>query len=140
MIVKCTRKKLAKDLSKDLTLSGWTNAEGYLTIGKMYVVYGIYRKNNINYYLICDDYYNGLDYPYPLYIPSAYFQVIDNTSPEMWKIKKTKTELIIGMPPLTDWAFYDKLTDWDKEAVTIFNIIKKQIDVESCLDSHHSKQ
>ena len=58
----------------------------------------------------------------------------------MWKIKKTKTELIIGIPPLTDWAFYDKLTDWDKEAVTIFNIIKKQIDVESCLDSHHSKQ
>ena len=58
-------------------------------------------------------------------INSAYFQVIDNTSPEMWKIKKTKTELIIGIPPLTDWAFYDKLTDWDKEAVTIFNIIKK---------------
>lgn len=69
-----------------LKKSGWWHAEKYLTIGKEYEVYAIHTSwlNGIACYLVCDDNYNDMDYNYPIYIPTCYFEIVNNLKPSIW--------------------------------------------------------
>lgn len=123
-----------------------------LTIGKEYVVYAICTMNNQLWYLICDDCY-CTDYyiedykvhNYPVFIPSTFFEIVDNSPSKYW-ISKMEHDIYsknknivenVGIPALFDIVnFYEKVIDGrDVELVNLFRQYGRLLDSEYKIDS-----
>ena len=108
----------------DLYKSGWWHAENYLTVGKEYEVYAVYKSYYFpekDAFLICDDNYNGNSYYWPLYIPACFFETIDNTKPSFWNISPDNPNYY-GPPELSPQN-YENLVEGDVEALAAFRKI-----------------
>ena len=112
-------------------LSGWSDANRYITIGNSYVVYAYKICKDITWYLICDDNY-GITYNYPLYLPDTFFMLSDKSASKYWI--KTSNGLVkeYGFTDIINSSvFYEDLTDGDAYAVNKFKHIKSLIDTEN---------
>ena len=85
-----------------------------LVVGKPYVVYGITWDLGNLWYYICDEDYSY----YPVWNPSALFQIVDNRLSSYWRIAiYTVGQAKLKMPVIAfeEWAndplFYDRLTE-----------------------------
>ncbi len=99
-----------------------------LTVGKEYIVYALYQWQGTSWYYICDDNYIY----YPQKNPAPLFQISDNNLSSYWKIELAPNGLLtIAFEQWFSYPnFYDRLTDMEKEAVSIFQKFKKLIDAE----------
>lgn len=105
---------------------------------KIYVVYGIICLRFKILYLICDE-----DYMYyPIGNPAPLFEVIDNKLSMYWVLnycrKKDYFEIVFK-----EWFqesyYYDKLTDGETSAVSIFQKYKKVLDAEANIEEDIQK-
>ena len=104
-----------------LSYSGWLHTEKYLTVGKIYEVYAIFKARNeqeVDKYLICPDIFDGTSYYWPTYIPTCYFEVIDNSKPSFWSISP-KYPFFDGPLELNP-EHYEDIVDGDYQAVGSF--------------------
>ena len=124
MRVKCIS-TVIKNPSHSLLESGWWHAEEYLTIGKEYDVYAVYKSYyyDIDAYLLCDDLYNGINYYWPLYIPTCFFVITDEKKPSFWKnfLDNPNYEGPDELIP----EKYEALVNGDLEALASFHIIQE---------------
>lgn len=99
-----------------------------LTLGREYLVYAIYEWQGNVWYYICDDNYSY----YPQQNPAPLFKVVDKTLSKHWKFELAPNGLltIAFQEWFDDSEFYDKLTDMDEEAVSIFKRVKNIMDSE----------
>lgn len=128
MIITCTKLMSTKNQPE---LSGWSDANGYITIGNSYVVYAYKIYKDIIWYLICDDNY-GITYDYPLYLPDIFFMPSDKSASKYWI--KTSNGLVTeaGFTDIiNNSVFYEDLTDGDAYAINKFKHIKSLIDTEN---------
>jgi hypothetical protein len=122
------------DLSDDLKAS-FGNEELNLSLGKNYVVYGLaFHQGHLWFYLIDDARKEGL---YPIWYPSALFDVVDGRMPSFWRlgIRTTAPGRLAITIAFKQWAenpyFYDDLTNGVKEAVSAWQEHRKLTDQES---------
>lgn len=103
-----------------------------VTVGRHYVVYAITLKSGHIWYYLCDD--RGL--PYPVWYPSALFQVIDGRPSRFWIFVHGSYaragDILFAYP---EWAndalaYYDRLSDREPIAVQTFNRYRQLIDRE----------
>ncbi|MBQ7421068.1 MAG: hypothetical protein IJV27_02815 [Prevotella sp.] len=123
MRVKCIT-TIIDNPSTNLLKSGWRNAEKYLTVGKEYEVYAVYTSYYYpggDAFLICDDNYNDNNYYWPLYIPTCFFETIDNTRPSFWNISPDNPNYY--GPSDINPQNYEQLVDGDVEAIAAFRRI-----------------
>lgn len=99
---------------------GWAEANGYLTIGKVYEVFAIIHSNNSEdeFVLICDDFFNDLDYSFPIYVPAAYFQIVDPIIPSEWT-RSVNYPDYEGYAELTPDK-YENIVNGDPKAISEF--------------------
>jgi hypothetical protein len=114
-----------------------------LVVGKNYVVYGMtVFLGHLWYYLSDED-----DLYYPVWKPSHLFRIVDGGMSQYWRLgmytidSSGATMPIIAFP---EWAtnpvFYDRLTDGDADAVSLFNKYKTLIDDEAANASAGPKE
>ena len=104
-----------------LSYSGWLHTEKYLTVGKIYEVYAIFKARNeqeVDKYLICPDIFDGTSYYWLTYIPTCYIEVIDNSKPSFWSISP-KYPFFDGPLELNP-EHYEDIVDGDSQAVGSF--------------------
>lgn len=124
MKVKCLKTEISNP-DRSLLCSGWWHAEKYLTIRKEYEVYAISKARNekeFDAYLVCPDIFDDISYYWPTYIPTCYFEVIDDTKPSFWDIS-TKFPYYEGPLELNP-EHYECIIDGDPEAVESFRRIR----------------
>lgn len=124
MRVKCIT-TLINNPSVDLLKSGWWHAENYLTVGKKYDVYAFFSSYYFpggDAFLVCDDNYNDNDYYWPLYIPTCFFDVIDDYKPTIWKISPDNPRYCgpVEIGP----NYYENLMDGDTVTLMAFRRIR----------------
>lgn len=123
MLVVCVVEKLV-NASRSIKESGWDSAEEYVSIGKEYPVYAIQKRENIDWYLVCDNLCLQGVYPYPLYVPSLYFKVLDSSVPASWIHTHDGygPDILVG-----EHSIYEDLTDCKPEAINLFLRIKQEM-------------
>ena len=105
-----------------------------LEVGMDYTVYGMTVRDDSIWYYICDSTYSY----YPVWKPSAFFEVIDSRLSRYWIYTYKKLINYISAQPIItfpEWAnnhpdYYDKLTDGDRKEVEIFKAYKEIMDLE----------
>ncbi|MBK8268701.1 MAG: hypothetical protein IPK83_10535 [Planctomycetes bacterium] len=105
-----------------------------IEIGREYVVYGITHYLGHLWYYICDE-----DYTYfPIWNPSPLFRIIDDRLSIYWRIGISTIGNDNRMMPIisfSEWvnsnAYYDQLTDGDKDAIAVFERYKQLMDQEA---------
>ncbi len=135
MKVECVS-KVARDLPSELVrpeLGLGKDRVFSLVVGKQYVVYGITCYLGHLWYYICDE----DDLFYPVWKPSPLFKIVDSRLSSFWRIGMyTVASREVGVPIIAfdEWVsdplFYDKLTDVDKNAVSVFKKYKQLMDEE----------
>jgi len=139
MIVKCIYNKMSEVPGMPRCGESENVAfENFLWKGSVYGVYGInVCKNRINYF-VCNE--GGV----PTFLPSWFFEILDNSIPRGWKVSNTACDekyrglyeqwdicLLAGYAMLVDSVdHYDGLLDRDKDALQEFYIAKKKMDME----------
>lgn len=132
MIVKCIDNKGVNLPIELFSHYGWHKNMNFeqISIGKPYVVYAIVHLNNIPFYLVCSDIYDGKYITYPSLLPSGLFEIIQNHHSRMWCLKKNSKD--IGFKEiLYDEYFYGNLVEGHENEVRIFQSIKQKIDQEN---------
>ncbi|HEX9643642.1 MAG TPA: hypothetical protein VGC11_06565 [Acidimicrobiia bacterium] len=94
-----------------------------LTIGRIYVVYGITTfRGHVRYYVLDDD-----QLPYPVWRLAPLFDLLDGRLPSSWRFGYFRLDSAdVGVPIITfpEWAndhyFYERLVDGDPDAVATF--------------------
>lgn len=109
-----------------------------ITLGSTYVVYAITFELCYPWYYICDDAYDNIHVAYPIWYPAPLFDLVDGGLSRHWEwnyfLARSGKEYqsIIAFP---EWArdpgFYDRLTDLEDEAVSVFGRYKRLIDEEA---------
>lgn len=130
MKVRCVKTEI-NNPSPELESSGWSDAEGYLTLGKEYEVFAFFRSyhgKDIDAYLICDDFYNDMDYNYPLYIPAMFFIITDDSKPSFW-ITPPDNPRYEGPPELVQEK-YEAILDGDPVLIAAFRKLKYKMNGE----------
>ncbi len=115
-----------------------TDSEFQLTIGKEYVVYGIVTIKKYNWFLICEDNYDGIYIYYPLYRPCHLFTITDGRISKYWIAKeriddydKGEKGIHFGFKELVEEEYFNgNLVEGYKREVEIFQNYKKRIDSE----------
>ena len=109
------------------------NTELALLVGKEYVVYGVTTYLGCVWYYICDENYSY----YPIWNPAAVFEVVDGRISAYWSCNhfqrpgNSKGQLLLAFKEWTaDIYYYDRLTDGDELAVSIFQHYKALMDAE----------
>ncbi|NEQ41548.1 MAG: hypothetical protein F6K40_37285 [Okeania sp. SIO3I5] len=100
-----------------------------LTIGKEYVVYAIYERQQQVWYYIADDNFMY----YPMRTPAPLFEVVDNRISKYWRFDLRPNGLLrlAVLRWLNDPHFYEKLTDQEAAEVDLFKRIKAFMDIEA---------
>lgn len=109
-----------------------------LTPGKEYYVYGIATFDQSQWYLICEDHYDGINVNYPRWIEGACFNITDGRLSKFWKIGDDKDiynfnkhTILLGFDELIkEPTFYSKLLEGEEREVRIFSTIKRAMDSE----------
>jgi len=138
MIVECIENTGINLPSVLLSHDGWHRDMEFeeLTIGKTYVVYSILHVDDVPFYLICSDIYDGRYINYPSLLPFNLFGIRDNTSSEFWQAKKDSKD--VGFREiLLEEFFYGHLVEGYKREVQIFLNNKKRIDQDKL--EHHAE-
>jgi hypothetical protein len=99
-----------------------------------YVVYGLTVNDDSIWYYICSEKFKD----YPKWNPASLFTVVDPRLSRYWIYQFKKCEGFAYVQPIItfpEWAnnhpdFYDKLSDGDKEEVTLFGHYKELMDLE----------
>lgn len=103
--------------------------EFQLTVGKSYIVYGLYEWQGKIWYYICDDNYTY----FPIHNPAPLFKIVDPTPSQYWQFRLSENGLL--EIAFEHWFsipyYYDKLTDQEEEAVAIFEKYKELMDAEA---------
>ncbi len=140
MKVKCVgndKTYLTKEIIKEAL--GSYNRDESISIGKEYIVYAVYTMKSNLWYLICDDYYDGENFYWPIFRPSAFFEIIDATPSIYWVSKEEIDDYDglkgkvknIGFPALFDIPyFYGELVEGNRDCIKIWKQYKKLIDEE----------
>lgn len=139
MKVKClfnTGKVLPKDVYKENRYD--EASEFQVTINMEYIVYGITTIKKYNWFLICDDTYDGTYIYYPLYLPIHLFAIVDNQLSRYWLIKEgidhydnNEKILQLGFKELLeDEFFFGNLVEGYKREIKIFQDYKRLMDAE----------
>jgi len=139
MKVKCVRTEMS-DLPQSMrtALDGFMSYESFegLVTGKEYVVYAMTVYRGYLWIYICDeDYQPG---GYPVWYPLPLFEVIDRRMSRYWEIgvRRSASKEDVGDPIVAfkewveDFAFYERLTDGDAQAVATFENFKATMDDE----------
>lgn len=107
-----------------------------VTIGKVYIVYGIsFRKDQV-FYCICDDDYEAMDgLYYPNFWPSPIFDIENSKVSRYWRFGFTPDHrdhlAIISYDEwINDPYYYDRLTDREEKGTIQFLRYKALIDNE----------
>lgn len=139
MIVRCIYNKMSEVPEMPRCgESDRTAFENYLWKGDVYGVYGMTVCNNRINYFACNE--GGI----PNFLPSWFFEVLDNSIPSGWKISDTACDakyiglykqwgicLLAGYAMLVDRVdHYDGLLNCDKSALQEFYMAKNKIDME----------
>ncbi len=115
-----------------------TNSEFQVTINKEYFVYGITTIKKYNWFLICDDTYDGVYGYYPLYLPCHLFTIIDGKISKYWiagegidEYDKSERIIRFGFRELIEEKYFNgNLVEGYKREVGIFQNYKRIIDSE----------
>lgn len=87
-----------------------------LVIGQIYLIEGVIFRNDVAWYLICDE----VDADYPTPACSVFFDLVDPTVPPNWQIVPENPAYLVP----AEWAafpyFYEKLIDGDPAATAAF--------------------
>jgi len=127
MLVKCieTKFKSIKDTAIQEHLNKYsTMGEIDLSIGLHYQVFGIFFRDGIPWYLICEE----ADDEYPRPNCSVFFELVDGSVSPGWSFSLNDSN--VGKVSLLpdEWAadpsFLEKLVDEDAAAISRFNDIK----------------
>jgi hypothetical protein len=114
------------------------SAEFQITIGKEYTVYGIITFKRFQWYLVCEDHFDGRYINYPKWLFSRCFEITDGRLSKFWKVAEdqdvysyNERTIIFGFEELiSDQYFYSNLLEGEEREVRIFGTIKKAIDSE----------
>ena len=117
MTVQCIQTSLINP-PQSIIKSGWRDASKYITLGKIYNVFAIDHRTDTDWYLICDDNFDDNAYNYPVYVPSIYFQINDNSKPQYW-IRVAAFPSYEG-PSCLSPNSYEDLIDGDPVAISYF--------------------
>ncbi len=120
-------------LPKSYTESGYYEEYKFpVLVGKSYVVYAMNLWAGKIRYLIV-----GESHQIPSWIPSELFEMVDSKLSRYWHYdvnpddSKNTIDTVWGYKELTDNStHFDKLVDWDKAALEIFNQYKELMDLE----------
>jgi hypothetical protein len=131
-----TGKVLPKDVYKENKYD--EASEFQVTVNKEYIVYGITTIKKYNWFLICDDTYDGTYIYYPLYLPCQLFTIIDGKISKYWLIKEGVDEydhgeriIKFGFQELIEEEyFFGNLVEGYKREIKIFQDYKRLIDAE----------
>ncbi|NGX56745.1 MAG: hypothetical protein K1060chlam5_00991 [Candidatus Anoxychlamydiales bacterium] len=128
-----------ENLSQKTLDIGWTKQTKMgLKLDKTYLIYGIIFYKNIFEYLTVDEYNKSFWYP------SEIFQIIDNKLSSLWYYIKYNKEDFIN----SCWGYYElvnkrnhhsDLIEREPKDIEIFNIRKKEMDLEFSDDSIKEK-
>ena len=127
------RAKCISNVTNELPESLRSNRTGYrdsetlpLKIGKVYPLYAVTKYQGFFWYFVKDE---AID-RYPVWYPSALFEVFDRQIPEDWAFNEAFTEGRSAHPLLgiKEWIvsplFYDRLTDGEIEESEVFGRYK----------------
>ncbi|MEO6723528.1 MAG: hypothetical protein ABIN67_24385 [Ferruginibacter sp.] len=109
-----------------------------ITIGKEYTVYGIATFKRFQWYLVCEDHFDGIGINYPRFLFSGCFKISDGSLSKFWKIAEdndvysyNERTIIFGFEDLvSDKYFYSNLLEGEDREVRVFATIKKVLDSE----------
>ena len=112
--------------------------EFLITIGNEYTVYGIVTFKRFQWYLVCEDYYDGVNICYPMWIFSQCFKILDGRISKFWEVSEdtdvysyNERTIKFGFKELVlDQYFYSKIIEGEEKEVRIFSTIKKVMDSE----------
>lgn len=138
MLVKCIYTEMKDVPQMPRVIETEDTNFGYLIKGEVFGVYGILVSRNRLDYLIC----RGNEFPFVT--PSWFFSLLDNRIPSGWRIANTALcadwrylydrwgiSLVAGYENIIDtYDHYDKLIDYDKEALNVFHENKRRMDIE----------
>jgi len=109
-----------------------------LSLDKLYMVYAVFTLKNSRCFLICNDFYDGASYNYPMFYPSSLFKIIDNKVSKYWINKEDKNNFQtgkdndLGFPNIiNEEYFYGKLVEGYDREESIFYNYKNLIDEET---------
>ena len=109
-----------------------------ITINKEYTVYGIATFKRFQWYLVCEDHFDGVGVNYPMYFFSGCFKVSDGRLSRFWKVAEdsdtysyNKRTVMFGFEELvSEKYFYANLLEGEEREVRIFLTIKRILDSE----------
>ncbi len=132
MIVKCIENN-GRNLPIQLfSHQGWNSEMEFdeITIGRIYIVYSIIHVEDVPFYLICGDSYDGEYVTYPSLFPSNLFEITQNQQSKFWQSSKDSKN--IGFKEiLFESHYYGKLVEGYKKETQTFLTIKQKIDQEN---------
>jgi len=102
-----------------------------VTPGQIYSVYGVSLHSGQVWYYLCGD----LHPYYPVLYPAILFSLVNKTLSKYWIFEYTPQHPDHqALFTFEDWAsdpyFYDRLTDYDENALVVFKKYKELIDIE----------
>ena len=142
MKVKCIN-NTGKNIPKSLfSLVGYSEEVIFeqIAIGNIYIVYAIFIMKGEKWYLICSDWYNGVNLNFPEFFPASLFAIIDESLSRYWISKYMKDDyadskelvLNVGFPNIiNEDYFYGNLTEGCGKECDVFTKYKYLIDSES---------
>lgn len=129
MLVKCIINRIdqIKDNSaREIVSESVHLSELNVNVGERYLVYGVFFRRGIPWYLICSD--ERCEYPTPYC--SVFFILVDPTVSQWWEFVVMSYNLKSAAFLPTEWArdgyFLEHLIDEDPQAVATFEKIKQR--------------
>lgn len=129
MLVRCLKNKIAQieDSVMQMHVKECVHLEEIgLTIGECYRVFGVFFRNGIPWYLLCEE--SQDEYPKPSC--SVFFELVDASVEPGWSLSLNNSN-VGGVSILPDrWAndgsFLERLVDGEPDSVSYFNELKRK--------------